>query len=586
MIFNYHYIYEESQDSTMKLIWKIQEMISNFKWNMYFKIDMKHDYWKVTIHSKDRHYLIFHIFELNQLQSTKMSQNIRTSSFIFTKFMNIVLESISSSNSKSSLLHNADESNSNTFFYIDDVFAEFVTWQNLYNFLKQHFFSRLIWIKMRIFFQKLRIEILKIKCLKQMFKIEDSLNFKQKSINKILFWFVSQNQLEMKRYMNTINITRKWILNFDEIIKSFQRFQSKIVEWKWTKLKDLTFITFKKFAINVMNMFDHDSNLFVETYIDVSKWEIDIYIQQLQKNEMKSILFDSYNFMFTQRNYDIYKKELFAIVHFIDKHEHFFNVKKIFTIHTNYKSFVDFLNAKKHEDIYARWINKLRMHNIKLKYIESENNVVANDLSRIIYNIENCESNQLVRNLYKKIKKHENDDEWFWKIDKDEYRDMFKKLTDENRKKRIEKYDDKIIAKVYHTISNYEEEQSSTCFVECMTSNYERKQFSTCFVDWITFNKNISSIEVFSLKDTKDIFRVLLTTITIDIESEIVKSNYINDDWYSDFFKYYVWSQTFELNKTKMIAFKRKINIYRYYDTSERLLHKYKDDYCICIQKN
>ena len=270
--------------------------------------------------------------------------------------------------------------------------------------------------------------------------------------------------------MKIINVTRKWILNFDEITKFFQRFQSKTIEWKWIEFENLTFLTFKKFAINVMNMFDHDFNFSIETFTDASKWNIEIYIRQLQNDEMKFILFDSYNFTSIQRNYDTYKKKLFVIVHFIKKHEHYFNAKNISIIHTNYKFLVEFMNVKKHENIYAHWINKFKMHNIKLKYIENEKNVVANDLSRIIYNVENCESNQFVKNLYQKTIKHVNDDEWFWKT-KQKYRDMFKKLSNENRKKRIEKYDNKIVSKIYHT----------TC--------YEKEMFSTCFVDWITFKK-------------------------------------------------------------------------------------------------
>ena len=79
----------------------------------------------MSIHSKNRHYLAFHISEIDQLQSTRMSQRIRTSSFTFTKFINILLRVIFAFDSKSSLLHNANESDSNAEFYIDDIFDEF-----------------------------------------------------------------------------------------------------------------------------------------------------------------------------------------------------------------------------------------------------------------------------------------------------------------------------------------------------------------------------------------------------------------------------------------------------------------------------
>ena len=101
-------------------------------------------------------------------------------------------------------------------------------------------------------------------------------------------------------------------------------------------------------------MFDHDSTLLCEIYIDVSAYDEDIYISQLQKDENRSILYDCVSFNSAQRNYDIYKRELFTIVHFIKKYEHIFDSKNRNTIHTNHKSLVKFMNAQKHENIYAR----------------------------------------------------------------------------------------------------------------------------------------------------------------------------------------------------------------------------------------
>ena len=101
-------------------------------------------------------------------------------------------------------------------------------------------------------------------------------------------------------------------------------------------------------------MFDHNSTLFCEIYIDVSTYDEYIYINQLQKDENKFILYDCVSFNSTQRNYDIYKRKLFTIVHFTKKYEHIFDSKNRNTIHTNHKSLVKFMNAQKHENIYVR----------------------------------------------------------------------------------------------------------------------------------------------------------------------------------------------------------------------------------------
>ena len=49
------------------------------------------------------------------------------------------------------------------------------------------------------------------------------------------------------------------------------------------------------------------------------------------------------------------------------------------------------------------------MHNIKFKHIENKKNTMTNDLSRVIFNENDCKSDQLIEKLYKKMKKHKND---------------------------------------------------------------------------------------------------------------------------------------------------------------------------------
>ena len=103
-----------------------------------------------------------------------------------------------------------------------------------------------------------------------------------------------------------------------------------------------------------MNMFDIDFEFFVNAYIDVFKYDAGLYICQLQKDEMRLILYDSIAFNSTQRNYDTYKKKLFAIVMFIDKYEHIFNNKKVFIIHIDHKLLISFMNVEKHSNIFAK----------------------------------------------------------------------------------------------------------------------------------------------------------------------------------------------------------------------------------------
>ena len=65
--FNYHFVYEEPSKSIMKLTNRVHKQLSISSHRTYFSVDMKHDYWRVLVHSKNRHYLTFHISEIDQL---------------------------------------------------------------------------------------------------------------------------------------------------------------------------------------------------------------------------------------------------------------------------------------------------------------------------------------------------------------------------------------------------------------------------------------------------------------------------------------------------------------------------------------
>ena len=58
------------------------------------------------------------------------------------------------------------------------------------------------------------------------------------------------------------------------------------------------------------------------------KYKIEYYIIQLQKNVLKSIIFEFFALTSIQRNYDIYKRKLLIIVRFIEKYSIMFNATK------------------------------------------------------------------------------------------------------------------------------------------------------------------------------------------------------------------------------------------------------------------
>ena len=58
-----------------------------------------------------------------------------------------------------------------------------------------------------------------------------------------------------------------------------------------------------------------------------------------------------------------------AIIKFTKKYSHMLNAERQLVVYTDYKLLVRFLNTEYYENIFARWANKLRLLNIRIKYV-------------------------------------------------------------------------------------------------------------------------------------------------------------------------------------------------------------------------
>ena len=116
-----------------------------------------------------------------------------------------------------------------------------------------------------------------------------------------------------------------------------------------------------------------------------------------------------------EQNYNTYRRELAVIVKFIKKYSYMLNAKYQSTVHMDHNPLIEFFNIEYHEDIFARWANKLRLLNIRIQHIPGKKNMVADGLSRVIFNNPDCFPDRLVGKLAKEVFLHRDDNEWFWK---------------------------------------------------------------------------------------------------------------------------------------------------------------------------
>lgn len=111
----------------------------------HLQISSKHKYLVVNVHHDERHYLTFHVRGIGQVESTRMPQRARISSFTFNELMNIVLGPILAAHLKLSLLHRKiTHELVSLAFYMDNIFGAFKTYHEKYISLRDHFFPRTV----------------------------------------------------------------------------------------------------------------------------------------------------------------------------------------------------------------------------------------------------------------------------------------------------------------------------------------------------------------------------------------------------------------------------------------------------------
>lgn len=429
LTFNYHYVWEEPPGNQMQLSADAHAFLSRPTHQVFSQFDLKNAYWTVQIHPDDRHFLAFSVPGIGQLQPTRMAQGARTSSFTMNELGNLAFGAIPDPDSEPSFLHgNQPGELPQMTFYIDDMFPAHSSWDHHWRFIKFHLLPRLLWAKLRLSFSKIKIGMDQIVALGETHLAGGRIAPKPDRVRTLLDWPQPQNQTEVRALLGTALTIRPWIKNYAEIARPLTQLTGK-VEWQWGESEQLAFTLIKNKAATAVLMFGWDSALPIEFYVDASKFAGGLFVRQLQNDRWVPILYDSFTFSPTERNYGVYKRELKAMVVFATRHAHMLQGPRTSTIWTDHEPLTGFLNSDTHEDIYYRFLEKLRPLNIRIEHIEGTRNVAADGISRTIFP-DDCGFSQITHDLLKAAEQHDVDGkrDWFWKSGKGGHEEMLKNM--------------------------------------------------------------------------------------------------------------------------------------------------------------
>ena len=179
----------------------------------------------------------------------------------------------------------------------------------------------------------------------------------------------------------------------------------KNVIFEWSFEYEETFKRLKNAVISVSVLRHFDKSKLVILKADSSNYVIDkIFSQYNDNGALHSVAFYSKNLTLIECNYQIYDKELLAIIRYLKHWRPKLECTEIFVkIFTDYKGFIYFAEGRDLSRRQTRYLNILFEFNIKIIYQPDPQNVKADVLTRIVGFKLNSSNNERLQHQYQTI---------------------------------------------------------------------------------------------------------------------------------------------------------------------------------------
>ena len=205
---------------------------------------------------------------------------------------------------------------------------------------------------------------------------------KEEKVKAIKEWKTPTKVKDIESFLGFANFYRRFIKDFSHIVIPLNWLKGK-GEWKWIEEKQNAFEELKQKITtqSVLALPRREGKFRIE--VDTSGHAIGGVLSQEQEGKWKPIAFLSRTMSPAERNYEIYNKELLAIVEALDKWwQYLLNAVEKFEIWTDHENLKYFKEPHKLNSRQARWYLKLQDYNFTLQHIPGKTNTKADILSR------------------------------------------------------------------------------------------------------------------------------------------------------------------------------------------------------------
>ena len=220
------------------------------------------------------------------------------------------------------------------------------------------------------------------------------LQMSPKKLQGIADWSPHKNTTEVHSFLGFMGYYRYFVPNYSKIAWPLLELTKKTTPWHWGESQHKAFKELKTWMCGSPVLIQLDINKQFTLHIDASAYGVGTILLQEGNHTIKSlaqcqkpilhlVAYYSATFTPTEWNYDIYERELLAIMKALAHWRHYLGwTKTPFIIRTDHANLQYWKSPRNLNCCTARWHADLQEYNYILEYIPGKTNTTANALSR------------------------------------------------------------------------------------------------------------------------------------------------------------------------------------------------------------
>jgi hypothetical protein len=189
-------------------------------------------------------------------------------------------------------------------------------------------------------------------------------------VKAITDWPIPTTKRELQQFLGFVNFYRRFVKGFAKIAKPLTKLTGK-TDWLWTELQQKAFQELKNEVTSKRVLIIPKPGRPFRMETDVSNFAITAILSQMDDaGKWRLVAFLSRSLNDAKRNYEIYNKEMLAIMHGFHEWAHYLKgndkITEVLTDHQNLTFFRKPQNLNRRQ---ARWIMDLQEYNLSGKQL-------------------------------------------------------------------------------------------------------------------------------------------------------------------------------------------------------------------------